>query len=358
MLNDLSLTQLKTILDQAHTAIVLLGPAPTYDQVASATAFYLALKDLKSEVTFCAPNEVSFPDLLGQEEIKQKLGNKDLSISFDYSETAVDKVSYHIDEEAGKFYLVVKPQKGHKPLDPDSVSFDLIGAQADVIFLFGIHAYDVLEHLYEHHAEVYENATVVTVHSFEPEIGDLKLDVSGKSCWSEATLTLIEKLGLELTGEGASNLLMAIDQATDWLTSFTATADTFEAVATLLRAGGKRLRKPVVNTPVATAIGGFVPASEVIMERTTRTPFEAALEKARERKIQEGDQTDISLQELKNNSMSKEEKLLTGQTSSIKTKKKQKQHSSNSNQSGQLNPIKDKMRDKNYIPENLSGRRS
>lgn len=349
MLNDLSLTQLKTILDQAHNAIVLLGPAPTFDQTASATAFYLALKDLKSEVTFCAPNEVIFPDLLGLEEIKQKLGNKDLSISFDYSETAVDKVSYHIDEEQGKFYLVVKPQKGHKPLDPNSVSFDLIGAQADVIFLFGVHAYDVLEHLYENHADVYDNATVVTVHSFEPEIGDLKLDISGKSCWSEATLTLIEKLGLELTDEGASNLLMAIDQATDWLTSFTATADTFESVATLLRAGGKRLRKPVTNTPAAAAIGGFVPASEVIMERTTRTPFEAALEKAREKKLQSGDQTDISLQELKNNKMSKEEKLISASNSSAKPKKKQHQSS---------NAMRDKMRDKNYIPEDVGGRRS
>ncbi len=348
MLNDLSLTQLKTILDQAHNAIILLGPTPTYDQVASATAFYLSLKDLKSEVSFCSPNQVEFPDLLGQEEIKQKLGNKDLSISFEYTETAVDKVSYHIDEERGKFYLVVKPQKGHKPLDPNSVSFDLTGAQADVIFLFGVHSYSMLEHLYENHSDVYENATVVAVHSFEPEIGDLKLDISGRSCWSESTLSLIEKLGLELTDEGASNLLMAIDQATDWLTSFTATADTFDAVATLLRAGGKRLRKPVSETPASVAMGGFVPASEVIMERTNRTPFEMALEKAREKKIQDNDPTDVSIQELKDNT-SREERLLTSSNvQHLKPKKKQKHHSSNQNA----------MRDKNYVPENQSGRRS
>lgn len=345
MFNDLSVAQLKTILDQAHSAVILLGPTPTYDQVASATAFYLALKDLKAEVSLCSPNQIDLPDLLAQEEIKQKLGNKDLSISFDYSETAVDKVSYHIDEEQGKFYLVVKPQRGHKPLDPKSVSFDLTGAQADVIFLFGIHSLSMLEHLYEHYTDVYENATLVTVHSFEPEIGDIKIDISGRSCWSESTLTLIEKLGLELTSEGASNLLMAIDQATDWLTSFTATADTFEVVSKLLRAGGKRLRKPA---PVVTApASGFVPAGEVIMEKTGKSAFEEALERARERKEQDQDPTEVSLRTLKKNNPPNNDR--SGNVAeSPKPKKKHKPNNQPQDQNA--------MKDKNYIPDNL-GRR-
>lgn len=343
MFNDLTLTQLKTILDQAHSAVVLLGPNPTYDQVASATAFYLSLKDLKAEVSLCSPNPVEFADLLALEEIKQKLGNKDLSISFDYSETAVDKVSYHIDEDRGKFYLVVKPQRGHKPLDPQSVSFDLTGAQADVIFLFGVHSWSMLEHLYENHVDVYESATVVTVHNFEPEIGDVKLDISGQSCWSEATLTLIEKLGLELTSDGASNLLMAIDEATDWLTSFTASADTFETVAKLLRAGGKRLRRPTPPTEAAVVTSGFVPAGEVIKERTSKSAFELALEKARERKQQEEDPTEISIQKLK------KQKKPKPQLQKDLTKSLPKENSSKDS-------AKDAMRDKDYLPDNL-GRR-
>lgn len=337
MLNDLVLTQLKTILDQAHSALVILGPNPTYDQVASATAFYLALKDLKAEVSLCAPNPVEFPDLFALDEIKEKLGNKDLSISFDYSETCVDKVSYHIDEEKGKFYLVVKPQKGHRPLDPQSVSFDLTGAQADVIFLFGVHSFSMLEHLYENYADVYENATVVTAHGFEPEIGDLKLDLSGQSCWSEATLGLIEKLGLELTGESATNLLLAIDQSTEWLSSFTVDANTFESVAKLLRAGAKRLRRPqpVIESNLPS---GFVPAGVVLRERTGSSSFEQALEKAREKK------------KLEKARLSKQVPVtMEGELEAQNELPKRKAKTS-------VPKIKDKMKDKNYVPDDESRR--
>ncbi|MDH5533382.1 MAG: hypothetical protein OEX81_03080 [Candidatus Pacebacteria bacterium] len=328
MLNEISLSQLKVVLDQAHTALVILGPNANIDQTASAISFYQSLKDLKTEVNICSPEEFSFANLQGQDEIKQKLGNKDLSVSFDYDEASVDKVSYHIDETKGKFYLVVKPKKGYSPLDTKSVSFDYVGAQADVIFLFGVHQYQSLDHLYSNYSEVYDNATVVTVHNFEPEIGDIKLDISGKSCWSETTLSLIEKLGLELNNVAATNLLYAIENATNNLSSFTASADTFESVAKLLRAGARRIhpKKVAQSNPQLSS-------KKIDIQQEKKTSFELALEKAKIKK----NEFDLNSQ--------MEKRLLP-------KKKKNKSKKVHKDNSQEQNP----MRDKDYLPDNL-GRR-
>lgn len=329
MLNEVSLSQLKVVVDQAHTALVVLGPDATLDQTASALSIYESLKDLKSEVSICAPDEVNFLDLIGQNEIKNKLGNKDLSVSFDYDENSVDKVSYHIDEEKNKFYLIVKPKKGYKPLQTNSISFDYVGAQADVIFLFGVHQYQSLDHLYSKYADVYDNATVVTIHNFEPEIGDINIDISGKSCWAENTLTLIEKLGLEINETVATNLLYSIEDATNNLSSFTATADTFESVAKLLRAGGRRIHKKKTINPK-----GKVDLPVKQNKNIQKTSFELALEQAKQRHSVPS---------------SDKEKSMSVVDDSIK----QNPPSKKKNKNKKKKQEKDPMKDKNYLPENL-----
>jgi hypothetical protein len=341
MINEVTLSQLKVVLDQAQTALIVLGPNANLDQTASALALYESLRDLKSEVSICSPEEISFLDLQGQEEIKNKLGNKDLSVSFDYNESSVDKVSYHIDEEKNKFYLIVKPKKGHKPLDTKSVSFDYIGAQADVIFLFGVHQYESLEHLYSKYVDVYDNATVVTVHNFEPEIGDINIDISGKSCWAESTLSLIENLGLELSEKAATNLLYSIENATNNLSSFTATADTFESVAKLLRAGGRRISPRILKVDKQ----GI---EDNLNSKKQKTSFELALENAKKKHESNFDK-EVRRVESDNNQVPHKP---------FKKKKKKKTNNPDTSESnkGAGTFVKDPMKDKNYLPENLGKR--
>lgn len=340
MLNEVTLSQLKVVLDQAHTALIVLGPNANLDQTASALALFESLRDLKSEVSICSPEEVSFLDLQGQEEIKNKLGNKDLSVSFDYDESSVDKVSYHIDEEKNKFYLIVKPKKGYKPLDTKSVSFDYIGAQADVIFLFGVHQYQSLEHLYSKYVDVYDNATVVTIHNFEPEIGDINIDISGKSCWAESVLSLIENLGLELSEHAATNLLYSIENATNNLSSFTATADTFESVAKLLRAGGRRISPRLPKVDKVALENNLKPIKK------QKTSFELALESAKKKHENNFDKEVKRVESEDNQSPNK----------SFKKKKKSNNHLISESNKAASTFVQDPMKDKNYLPENLGKR--
>ena len=138
-------------LSQAKTIVIAMGVNANYDVVASALSLYLSLKNAgKSVYIVCsAPMRVEFSYLVGVDEVREKLGNKSLMISFDYDENAVEKVSYSISEDGKKFQLLVSPKTGGRPLDPSTVQYSGSGAEADLLFLFGATSFEDLGVLYE-----------------------------------------------------------------------------------------------------------------------------------------------------------------------------------------------------------------
>lgn len=250
-MNPDALVSLRELLADKQTVMILLGQNPKPDQVTAALALSSVLDEAGKEVMVAAPNQIALDqDLPGLETIQQKLGNRNLSIKFPYHPAAVDKVSYHISDNNEDFYLIIKPQKGVPPLQADQVSFDYTGAEADIIFLIGIHSLESLEHLYQDFEALYENATLVSVHTFETEIGNLKLDVSKHAAMSEAMFYLISSLELDLTTASATLLLYGIEDATKGFTSYQTNAMTFETVAQLMRVGARRLKhKSEVSVP-------------------------------------------------------------------------------------------------------------
>jgi len=245
MIDSEKLSHLQHLIPEANTFLVVLGPQATLDQVATATGLYSALQAAGKDVSLLSPSELSpeaYPlELLN--EVRTQLGNRDLSISFAYQPEAVDKVSYHIDEESQRFCLVIKPQKGAKPVDNKTVEFEYTGAEADLIFLVGVHNLESLEQLYFGYEQLYTNTNLVTLHTFEPNVGNIKIDTSGTSCMSETTAQLLQQLQLSISAEAATNLLIAIQGATNEFQSLVATAETFETVAYLLRSGARRMTK-------------------------------------------------------------------------------------------------------------------
>jgi nanoRNase/pAp phosphatase (c-di-AMP/oligoRNAs hydrolase) len=246
-----TLDQLKDHLSNAQSTLVLLASDPSYDQLAASLALTAALQAAGKEVTIATPLELSTNNhsLVQSELVQQKLGNQNLSIKFPYQAEAVDKVSYHISDDNHTFYLVIKPQKGFKPLDVNQVTFDYTGANADLIFLVGVHQFEALEHLYFGYEEVFEQATIVSIHTFETAIGTLKIDTSKYAAYSQAMVFILQYLQLPVSADGATNLLAGIEYATEHFSTSTTTADTFEAVAQLMRQGARRLRpfKPSSN---------------------------------------------------------------------------------------------------------------
>lgn len=258
------ITQLKDLLDISKTIVVIVKDQPGLDQLVTAASLSLGLQKIGKEVHFLTPSEIKsdsgikknlpanlqnnnavissdiLENVSGLDNLSYKMGNQNLVVSFDYSETSVDKVSYHIGEESGKFFLTVKPQKGHPPLDSSQVEFAYTGMDADLIFLVGVHDLESLENLYFGHESFYNDVPIVTIHSFETEIGLVKLDFSSSLCFAEASIEVLEGLQIPLDMEIATNLLLSIEEKTQGMTSMNTTANTFEVVAKLLRAGARR----------------------------------------------------------------------------------------------------------------------
>ncbi len=238
------LNQVSTLLTEARSIILIVPPDPSEDTAAAAVALAAGIlavggKDIQL-VSPVIPTKNS--EIFEHFTVRTELGNKQLQVSFPYDATQVDKVSYNIDDSAGRFYLTIQPQKGSPALDYNQLEYAYIGADADLIILVGVPNYEVLDQVYIGYEDLFKNTTVISLNNHQTSIGLIKLDSSGSSSLAEATIFMVKALQLPVSSETATILLKAIESATQSLTSYAATADTFEMVAYLLRQGARRVR--------------------------------------------------------------------------------------------------------------------
>lgn len=243
MLTAVSALPLQDLVYQSKTAIVLLPENPSYDLVASALSLFLALREAGKDVQVgCStPMSVEFTHLVGVDEIKDKVGNRNLVVSFDYADSAVDRVSYSISEDNRTFNLIIAPKTGAKPLDATSVKFDYTGAEADVVFVIGANQMDELAKVYEAEKAFFDSAyTVAFTQSPVSAFARMHFDAVGHTCLAEAVAHFLTGLGLEPREDVATNILSSIELSTNRFQSMKMNADTFELIGRLLRNGAQR----------------------------------------------------------------------------------------------------------------------
>lgn len=244
MLEEQQLAQLKSILENAQSVIVIVGQQGSADSVAAALALHLSLRASGKDARLLAPKQTQATDkLYGIDQLSTELGNENLTISFDYSEEQVDKVSYHIGEETNKFYLTIKPRSGQPPLDTDSIEFNYTGASADVVILFNVTDYDSLGQLYYGYEDLYTNAQVVTVG--RTSIGEVELQLLAEpdGSYSQLVMDLLEQTSFPIDSQIATDLLYGVEYASKGF-SEEASPRAFELAAQLLRKGADRLYEP------------------------------------------------------------------------------------------------------------------
>lgn len=245
MINADKITAINNLIQESSTILLLLRSQPTLDQVLGALAFADSLQGAGKSV------EVACTDLGYMQEssdfdvslIRQKVGSRNLTISFPYTDQSVENVSYHINEAGDRFYLVVKPQKGYEPLASEEVEFDYTGVDADLLITVGVHDLNQLEYIYTEHELLFRNTPLISLHTFETETTRFHLDTSGFGSISEGLVWFMEALSLAPSSQGATYLLKGIEEATDSFRSLAATADTFESVAKLMRMGARRSQR-------------------------------------------------------------------------------------------------------------------
>ncbi len=279
MIDENKVAELKNTLEGAQSVMVVLPTNPNVDELITAAALYHSLLSAGKRARLVAPR---VPSVLSElknlsqnlipesDHIQTELGNENLTISFDYSEDQVDKVSYHIGEETGKFHLTIKPKPGFAPLNVDTVEFGYTGASADLIFLVNISSLESLEQLYFGYEELYKNAPMVSISLGGTSLGAIQLTPTYHSSLSELMAVTLMQLDMTIDNEVATGLLYGIEQFSQNLTAANTEPETFEVVAKLLRAGARRLATPS--------------AQETVVKKESLMSFGEALRNASEAK--------------------------------------------------------------------------
>lgn len=246
MNNQPQIEEIKKALDPAKSTFVLLPHNPSLDATAAALALFLSLKESGKDVFIGCTSKmrVEFSTLVGIDRISEKIGNRNLIVSFDYAEDAIEKVSYNVQEE--KFNLVIEPKSGHPPLDSKGVKFSYEGVEAQLIFIIGAKKLEDLGALYEKERHAFSEATVINIDraTGNTNFGQINVINQGAASMSEIVFQVIKKLNLPLNVDITGNLLKGIEAQTQNLQAPFAGPDTFETVARLMRAGAKRSPTP------------------------------------------------------------------------------------------------------------------
>lgn len=275
------------LLPQSQDIAIVFDQHADLDALAAATSLCLALQEAGKSARLFAPTlPSSDPRLTGLDQVLTTFGHQNLLVSFDYSEDKVDKISYHIGEETNKFYLTIKPKKGAEPLSSEKVEFSYSGAEPDMIIAVGVSDLESLDSVYLGYEDTYANTTLVSINEYETSFGVLQLSSMGISSLSELVVELLQESQLQLTPQIASNLLLGIEDKTRGLRYGTVTAESFAAVADLLRAGGSRTWTPVrelepTPAPVTEKKIAKQPKSKSTTSKKARMPEEMTVSVSR-----------------------------------------------------------------------------
>ncbi|CAN5141043.1 hypothetical protein BH09PAT2_BH09PAT2_09750 [soil metagenome] len=264
-----TLSQIKELITKNNSGIIVLPAKATPDAVAAGTTMYLALTRLGKTITLVS-SETPQSDLVGVDKIQTNLatGGNNLVVSFPYTEGSIDKVDYKIEEE--RFNLIIAPREGHEKLQPKDVQFSYTGGKIDFIIVIDSPNLNALGEIYQKNENKFSGKNIVNIdrHLINNNFGTINMVVKTSSSTSELVYHVIRSLGAELDRDMATNLYMGIATATNAFSSYSVNADTFEAIAHLLRAGA-------VRRPIPQAIRPGMPSMQPMQNmRPMATPFQ------------------------------------------------------------------------------------
>lgn len=238
--------ELQDKINGAKSFLIALPSNPTFDKVAAGLALFLSLKKKGKEVSIvCATQMLAgFNHLIAVNKVANKVGNRNLIISFDYVKDAIEKVSYNVEDD--KFNLVVEPKEGASTLNPQKVNYSFSGSDAEVFFLIGVLKFEDLGLLYEDLRKFFKNKIVVDIDNYPRKVPLTEanfVDQNASSC-SELMVKFLKEYQLPFDQETATNIFLGIENSTQGFRA-RVRAETFEAAAWCLRKGArKEYRQP------------------------------------------------------------------------------------------------------------------
>ena len=269
MIDQTQISNFNEIIKLSKSPLLIFPETKNLDLIAASYSFFYFLEEIsddgvKAQLRLLCPNlkRSSLGELknyLTITDLQTEMGKENLLISFPYDENKVDQVDSYLGDDGQRLYIRVKSKKGSNPVDEEDIKFSYSGASNDLLLLMGVNDLEKLDHLYFGYESLYSglNNQLVTINNFLPDFGNLNLDISGRTSYSEAVFYLFKEMArlrdLDLTDllaktEVPTLLLFGIEEKTRGLSSRTATADTFLAVGELLKMGARRVFKVETET--------------------------------------------------------------------------------------------------------------
>jgi len=236
---------LKPLVDafgSAKSLLVVMPGSASLDAMAGALGLFAALREAGKVVVIASTGKATVEQskLVGIDQVTESLGSRNLVVSFEYIQDAIEKVSYNV--EGKRFNLVIQPKEGAKPLDPAHVSYSYEGSDAEVVFVVGAKNLAELGNLYLTEKATFDKATIVNIDN-QPgnsRYGQVNVVDNMAPSMSQLVAQLLQSLGVKLTADAAGNLMQGLEAATQRFQHPGVGAETFEVAAQLLRAGASR----------------------------------------------------------------------------------------------------------------------
>ncbi len=247
--NPAVLNQIAEAVTKGMNGVIVLSSSATADTIAAGTSLYLGLTKFGKNVSIVAAKTPT-SDLIGSDKIQTafKTVGDNLTISFPYTEGAVDKVDYNID--GGTFNVIIFPAAGQPKLDPQKVQYSYSGGAADFIIVIDSPNLNVLGQIYTDNQREFQGKTIINIdrHLVNANFGTINYVDKTISSVSEMVLRVLLTLKCEIDKDIATNLYAGITAATNSFSSYSVKAETFEAAAALMKLGAmrKQMARPMM----------------------------------------------------------------------------------------------------------------
>lgn len=257
--NNVGLSDLQKKLNEAKNILILITGNPSIDHVASSLSLYLICKKIGKNTGIACPTAMTagLNRLIGIDKITEKIGNKNLIISFNYD--LIEKVTSNVEDN--KLNLVIEPKVTAGILTQDMANFSSSGMAAEMIFVIGATSFTDLGKFYSGQESFFNDKFVVNIdNKSNNNFGKLNLVNSQVSSCAEIVLKVIHDLSLPTDQDICTNLFSAIKANTNNFTSQNVTAATFEAAAWCLKQGAQKEQfLTEVKTESTSLTNNFVP---------------------------------------------------------------------------------------------------
>jgi len=272
-----ALVKIKEQIEKAKSIAIVTHGNPSADSLGSSLSLYLGLLGIGKTVSIVCPDPVTveFSNFVGVNKLDTKMGGKrNFVISLDYQEGSIEKVSYNI--EGNKFNLVIEPRQGFEDFSEEKVHYTHAGGGADCIIVVDTAKLEDLGSVYEENREFFTEKPIINIDRKKENslYGGINLIDTNVSSVSELIAVVMSFVGVKLTEDIATNLLNAVEDATDHFQSASVNARTFEIASVCMKAGGKRFA-PSVDKKEATLVpekNQDVSKDQGVVEETAKQP--------------------------------------------------------------------------------------